>query len=146
MEVFRIVKSNYANQLTSSGKAGRWNHQYQHTIYTDASRSLATLELLVNRAGIPHGANYQVMVIEIPNEFDQIDLKDLPENWRSLASYPNLQYLGSQWYLKRNSLVLRVPSAVIPKEYNYVLNTSHPDFESFVKLIGTEKYFWDERL
>ncbi len=43
-------------------------------------------------------------------------------------------------------MILRVPSAVIPQEYNYIINTRHPDFLTKVKLLRIEDYFWDERL
>jgi len=63
-----------------------------------------------------------------------------------MDSYPQLQQLGSEWYQSNKSLILKVPSAVIPMEYNYIINTRHPDFQNNVTLVRTEDYFWDERL
>ncbi len=93
--------------------------------------------------------SYKVMIISIADDdylTKQIQLKDLPIDWRSLAAYSVLQNIGSDWYNSRESLVLKVPSAVIPLEYNYMINTEHPDFPSKVSLVRSEDYFWDSRL
>ncbi|MBO0952526.1 RES family NAD+ phosphorylase [Fibrella forsythiae] len=63
-----------------------------------------------------------------------------------VADYPALQRLGSAWYVAQETLVLKVPSAVIPYEYNYLNNTEHPDFDQHVQPVHTEDYFWDDRL
>ncbi len=76
----------------------------------------------------------------------QIPVSSLPENWRSLTAYPILQKIGSSWYENKESLALKVPSSVIPHEYNYIFNLRHPDFNNHVKLVRTENYFWDDRL
>lgn len=89
------------------------------------------------------------MIISIADEedlFDQIPLKNLPENWRKFEMYPILQKIGSEWYKSKRSLILKVPSAVIPKEYNYIINTTHPLFNEKVKLVRNEEYFFDGRL
>lgn len=89
------------------------------------------------------------MVISVADEeqlVSQIRLKDLPKNWRSIAAYPVLQQIGSDWYTRNESLLLKVPSAVIIQECNYLINTKHPDFNGKVSLVRTEDYFWDDRL
>jgi len=65
-------------------------------------------------------------VIEIKDRKDQVQVileEDLPVNWRSIACYSQLQNRGSEWYGNQNKLILQIPSAVIPKEKNYVINT-----------------------
>lgn len=149
MEVFRISRVKYARRLTSSGAANRWNLENEYVIYCADSRSLATLELVVRRAAIQPRFVYKVMVISIGDDealFNQIPLKALPEKWQSVDAYPNLQQLGSEWYNDNKSLVLKVPSAIITHEYNYIINTKHPDYKGHVKLVRQEAYFWDSRL
>ena len=145
MVVYRITSAKYADRLTASGKAGRWNPDDQYVIYTATSRSLATLEMLVNRSNLHPKADYKVMLISIPDQYDAYEVADLPENWRSLAAYSKLQGLGSFWYTHGKNAVLRIPSAVIPQEQNYLINTKHADFDK-VEIIDVEDYFWDERL
>jgi RES domain-containing protein len=149
MEVFRICKKIYSNKLSASGTANRWNERGQHVIYAGSSRSLSSLELMVHSAAIVPTDSYKVMVISIADDdhlFELVRIKDLPKNWRTFDAYSALQWIGSNWYTSQSSLVLKVPSAVIPYEYNYMINTEHPDFKKKVRLVRTEPYFWDSRL
>lgn len=149
MELFRISKVVHAEKLKASGMPNRWNIRGQRVIYAGSSRSLATLEMLVHRAGIAPIEDLRVMVIHVPDDdryMRQIMTRELPSNWRTLAAYGFLQQIGSAWYQKKETLLLKVPSAVIAQEYNIIINTEHPDFKRQVKLIRTEPYFWDQRL
>lgn len=149
MEVFRISKEAYAAQLSSSGSANRWNLRGQHVIYTGSSRSLSSLELIVHKGAVVPSESYKVMVISIADDdhlYRQIQINDLPKNWRTFAAYSILQRIGSDWLNSLETLVLKVPSAVIPFEYNYIINTEHPAFAAHVQLVRTEDYFWDSRL
>lgn len=56
------------------------------------------------------------------------------------------QEILNEWYGKKESLILKVPSALIPQEHNFVINTKHDLFSSHVKLIGLEDFYWDGRL
>jgi RES domain-containing protein len=149
MEVYKIAKAPFATKLTASGRAHRWNLDDQFTIYTGSSRSLSSLELIVNENSISPAFSYKVMIISIADEESlstSILQSSLPKTWRSVISYPQLQRIGSEWYQSNKSLILKVPSAVIPKEHNYIINTRHPHFASKVSLTRAEDYFWDERL
>jgi RES domain-containing protein len=149
MEVYRISREEYADKLTSSGAANRWNDDNQFVIYAGSSRALSTLELVVHFGAVKPLSKYKVMVISIADEeelFFHVLKKHLPSDWRHVKAYPKLQDIGGSWYRESRSLVLRVPSAVIPREYNYIINTRHPDFASKVQLVRQEEYFWDERL
>ncbi|MBS1501465.1 MAG: RES domain-containing protein [Bacteroidetes bacterium] len=149
MEVFRIAKESFSKKLLASGSANRWNFDDQFVIYAGGSRSLSTLELTVHKGSVSPLSKYRVMVISITDEehlYEQVKQADMPSNWRSMLAYPELQKLGSEWYLSNRSLVLKVPSAVIPMEYNYIINARHPDFDSMISLTRSEDYFWDERL
>ena len=149
MEVFRISKKQYADRLVSSGSANRWNYEGQYVIYTASSRSLSTLELIVHMGNPKPDTGYKIMVISIADEdwlYQQVYLKDLPENWRKIEAYSHLRTIGSDWYESKSSLVLKVPSAIVPYEYNFIINTMHPDFNNKVRLIRLENYFWDNRL
>ncbi len=89
------------------------------------------------------------MVISISDSehlVKQIRLDELQDNWRTMAAYPALQEIGSIWYERKETLILRVPSAVIVQEYNYIFNMEHPDFANEVRLAQVEDYFWDDRL
>jgi RES domain-containing protein len=150
MEVFRISSARYANKaLSISGKSARWNKDNQSVLYTGSSRSLSTLEMVVHKNSIQTTIPYKVMIINIEDNehlFKRIHIKDLPKNWREYQAYPDLQDIGSNWYDSKDSLILQVPSAIIPQEFNYIINTQHPQFNKTVHYVTSEDYFWDDRL
>lgn len=149
MEVFRIATAQYATDLVSSGASNRWNKKGEFVIYAGSSRSLSTLELIVYRNFIKPEISYKVMVVSVAGDeqnIKTIKAEDLPDNWRKFEAYPKLQQMGSYWYNSKETLILKVPSAVIPYEFNYIINTEHIDFKSKVQLARTENYFWDGRL
>ena len=149
MFVYNIRKAKYADSLRASGVANRWNKNDEFVIYTGGSRALSTLELVVHRSLISIDNSYKLLVIELnckESEILEVNESLLPKNWQSVEAYPKLQEIGSDWYQNFEYLVMRVPSAIIPKEYNYLLNTRHPDFKKKVKIKELENYEWDNRL
>ncbi len=149
MLVYNIRKEKYAYNLTASGIPNRWNRQNEYVIYTGSSRALSILELVVHRASILPDTSYKILTIEL-NVSDKdifiIDRRDLPLTWKSIHAYSQLQSIGSKWYKNASQLVLRVPSVIIPQEYNYVLNTMHHDYRRKVKIEDVEDFDWDNRL
>lgn len=149
MLIFRICRTEFANGLNASGLAGRWNHNGQRVLYVSSTRSLAALEQLANRSGLILNASYSVMIIKVPDSLDSfrtIDPAILPPDWQRISGYGRLQDLGSNWYYQFESLLLRVPSVLVPQEHNYLINTQHQDFKTKVKLVGIEDFNWDNRL
>lgn len=150
MEIFRISTIRYTHTLSASGKAARWNSDNQFVMYAGQSRALSTLESVVHFNNVKPLSEFRIMVISISEQENLYTTKriiDLPDNWRSINAYPDLQTIGSKWYETRQSLILVVPSVIIPQEHNYIINTRHPDFnENNVNLVRTEGYFWDDRL
>lgn len=149
MELYRICSADHSKKLIASGAPNRWNKKGEFVIYTAESRSLSTLELIVHRSNIKPDSNYKILTINVKDSVDlttEINLKNLPKKWRTFEAYSTLQQMGSGWYNAKETLLLKVPSAIIPYEFNYVINTQHSDFKKKVKLVRAEDYFWDERL
>lgn len=146
MLVFRIAHKKYAQNLSVSGLSGRWNSNGKLVLYTAENISLALLENMIYRVGTGFNDDYKIMVIEIPDEsFETVETDKLPKNWRKIESYPILQKIGDAWYDEQRSLCLKVPSSVMPENYNLIVNTTHPDFKN-VKLIEILPYEPDDRL
>lgn len=147
MLVYRITKAVYADRLVASGGAARWNSRGQFVIYTAATRALACLENVVHRSGEGLQETFRVMVIDVPDAIfvETITLDTLPTDWFDFKQYDSCQRLGSEWLRSGRSAVLRVPSAIIPNEWNYLLNPAHPDF-SRIQLIRTEPFLFDPRI
>ncbi|WHF52105.1 RES family NAD+ phosphorylase [Chryseobacterium gotjawalense] len=146
MLVFRIAHKKYAENLSVSGLSGRWNSNGKLVLYTSENISLALLENMVYRCGTGFNHDYKIMIIEISSKsMEQIDAKKLPKNWRGTEFYSELQNRGDFWYDRRTTLMLKVPSSVLPENHNIIINTTHPDFKN-VKLIDVLDYEPDERL
>src|ERR1700756_1138047 len=150
MEVFRISDARHSKKLNASGKAARWNKDHQFVLYTGNTRSLSALESVVHFNGVVPTHSYKTMVIVLADDeklYTKKQVKDLPANWRTLNAYAALQDIGSEWYKSEQSLILMVPSVIIPQEFNCIINTRHPDFTAKnVLLLRTEDFIWDERL
>ena len=150
MQLYRITREKYADSLEASGRANRWNKEKEYVIYAASSRALAVLELTAHRNAIMSGLTYKIVLLHLQLEEEKttvakIPLTTLPKNWNTLQNYFITQKIGSDWYKSRDKLLLQVPSAIVHQEFNYVVNTQHPDFKSRIK-ITQEAFRWDPRL
>jgi len=108
---------------------GRWNNAGIPAIYAAGACSLALLEVLVHVPDLVVLQGYVVYRVEIPEGLIlDVPFEQLPNNWNQPGLVPELRRLGDEWAAARSSAALRVPSAIVPVEYNYVLNPRHPDF------------------
>ncbi|WP_373523026.1 RES family NAD+ phosphorylase [Aquiflexum sp.] len=149
MVVYNIRKEKYAYQLIASGIANRWNKEEEFFIYAGGSIALSVLELLAHRSGIHMGQGYRMLSIQLDlrsKDMLEIPAHVLPKDWKSIKSYPILQEIGSDWYRNQKSLALKVPSALVPWEHSYIINTRHPLFQEKVSLLSVEDFDWDDRL
>ena len=149
IRAWRIVKTRYSADAFSGEGArlygGRWNSPGTSMVYTAGSTSLATLELLV------HLSTSVLPLFSIcPVDFDDslveiLDAATLPRDWRQSPPPISLQTLGDDWISRGSSVVLRVPSAIIASESNYLLNPAHKDFKKLV-MGSMEVFELDPRL
>lgn len=147
MLMYRIAKAQYADRLVASGGAARWNSRGRFVIYTAATRALACLENVVHRSGEGLQETFRVMVIGVPDDLpvEAIALDTLPVDWSLFESYGYCQQRGDDWLQRGTSAVLRVPSAIVDQEFNYLINPAHPGF-SRITLVKTEPFFFDSRI
>lgn len=145
MVVYRISKAKYAKRLEASGRSNRWNRAGEFVVYASASRALAILELLAHRNAIMPTVPYRMIEITLEEKWITDISARLPKKWSQMGQMHRMQALGSVWYQQSKSLVLRVPSALVKAEHNYIINTMHPDFQK-IKPIKTEPFSWDARL
>lgn len=111
---------------------------------------MSNLELVVHKSAIQAAFEYRVMVISMSDDeklYTRKFIKDMPPDWRTTSAYPALQDIGSEWYVNNQSLILQVPSVIVPQEFNYIINLRHPDFSArTISLSRSEAFFWDNRL
>lgn len=150
MIVFRLSKSRYAKDLTGKGAekfGGRWNSKGVALLYTSDSRALCTAEIAVHTplGNIP--IDYEVALIHIPDDtiIPELEISELPKNWKSIPHSHATQEIGDKFVDEDKFLVLKVPSAVVQGEFNYLINPGHADFRS-ITIEKTEPFNFDERL
>jgi RES domain-containing protein len=153
MTVFRVEREKYLNVTLEGVGASladgfRWNSLNTCLVYTAESRSLAVLEVSVHldfSEDLPTDRYY--VEIFIPDEIEILELlvTQLPENWDAKPPTIVTQFIGDDFVSQREAAVLKVPSAIVPHEYNYLINPNHPD-SSKIKVISKEKIQFDDRL
>lgn len=130
MRVFRIEREKYlSTTLKGIGAAlsegFRWNSANTNLVYTAESRALATLEIAVHldlTSDLPTDRFYVELFIPDEIEIFDLPLESLPEGWDSKPPLLETQYIGDDFVLQKEALVLRVPSSIIPQEYNYLID------------------------
>ncbi len=130
---WRITKQKHAKAaFTGEGArlyGGRWNSPGTIIIYTAESQSLAALEMLVHMDASELLAQYVFFEVGIDDSFiADVDILELPKTWKADPPPAKLWEIGDQWVAARTSAVLRVPSALVPEEHNFLLNPNHQDF------------------
>jgi RES domain-containing protein len=147
--VWRIAERAHALDRVGIGVrdyGGRWNRPGTAVIYAGATVGIAALEKFVHLAGV--GPSDLVLVrVELPEKcsIEEPELADLPGDWNSVPIRPASMDFGTAWARKRRSLVLYVPSALVPEERNAVLNPSHPEFAA-VRMSIQRDFQYDPRL
>ena len=151
MIVFRICKARYASEIFSGNgglkAAGRWHQKGQRVVYAAQSLSLAAFELFVHLGRHDTKISLASAQATIPDsvEIEIVDRATLPPNWNESPPVPATADLGTQWLAEMRTAVLQVPAAVIPGEFDFLINPNHPEFRqlSFSK---PETFLLDPRV
>ena len=112
--------------------AARWNKPGHPILYAAANASLATLEMVVHVRPDLFGER-TLLELELPSETELEKVSEqafiqLLRNAPKGDLEAKTREFGSTWLRERRSLVLEVPSFVMPIERNYLLNPLHPEF------------------
>lgn len=148
MQLWRLTRAPY-QALDGEGArlyGGRWNSEGRAVVYLASTLSLAALELLVHVDIAEAPEDLVALSIGVPDgaAVEEVAALGLPADWRSQPDHPACVECGANWLTRGESLLLRVPSALIPQEYNYLLNPAHPAAVSLV--VKTEPFSFDRRL
>lgn len=91
--------------------------------------------------------SFTLLRIDVPDDqIQKADMDELPENWADEDAPPELAEYGDAWCSEKGSIALRVPSALSPVEYNYLLNPEHPDFYGIIQKAELIPFRFDSRL
>ncbi|TVP58397.1 MAG: RES domain-containing protein [Gemmatimonadales bacterium] len=147
--MWRLARAPYQD-LDGEGArlyGGRWNSVGTPVVYASSNLSLAVLEMLVHVD--PEDLPRDLVAIQVqapdPSSAEQIRLEDLPEDWADRPDHPACRTIGDRWAARGESLLLRVPSAVVWEEENVLVNPRHPEAGK-VRIVSTRAFRFDRRL
>ncbi|GAC1440838.1 MAG: RES family NAD+ phosphorylase [Sediminibacterium sp.] len=147
MILYRFTPYIFSKELNGKGAGrygGRWNSIGLPVVYTSMTISLALLELLIHNASYDEIRTNYLTVLEVPdNNIKEVNFSQLKNDWIKDESYS--RFIGDEFLRNQPSLLLKVPSAIIPEESNVLLNPRHPDFKKAQIRTAAEFYF-DSRL
>lgn len=151
MILYRLTKTKYLSTAWTGYGAkeagGRWNNVGTPMIYASEAASLTMLETLVHLHAASLLDAFTLLRIDIPDEQIQLaDMAELPGNWADEEAPPELAAYGDAWSNAGDAIALRVPSALSPVEFNYLLNPSHADFRGLATQAIEIPFQFDTRL
>ena len=147
MEFYRIVLTKYSTELFANGVEGRWNKEGEHVVYASTTRALALLENLVHRRHLGVEVSFTLLTLEVPEKslIETIQVKSLLEGWQKSTNYSNCQSFSRAWFKGNKAPVLKVPSSIIPEEFNVMINANHPLFGK-IKIKKRQQFTIDQLL
>lgn len=149
MRVWRLCKNKHAAFDGEGARlaGGRWNRRGTAVVYASGTLSLATLELLVHCDPALLPDDLVAIPADIPDSLrvERVEEKKLPRNWRRYPALEALARIGTDWARGLQSAALSVPSAVVPRERNFLLNPAHADFRR-IRVGALEPFLLDLRL
>ena len=148
MILYRLTRKPYVNDLSGAGAkafGGRWNSIGMPMLYLTSSRSLAVLEVLVHLQPTFIPDDYYMITIEAPDDFEVVDIKQLPKNWKDAPDEHNLKPIGDRFLAEKKHLLLQVPSSIVSEEFNYLANPFH-EKASKLNVLKIDPFGFDSRL
>lgn len=153
MIVFRIEREKYLDTTlqgvgASMSEGYRWNSFNTKMVYTAESRALAILEVSVHldlNEDVPNDRFYVEIYIPDDIQILEVNLEDLPDGWDAKPPSITTQIIGDDFVNYNEAAVLKVPSSIVPQEYNYLLNPLHVD-ASRISVVRTMKMKFDSRV
>ena len=147
MIVFRLANEPYKNDISGDGASrygGRWNSSGLKVLYTSQSISLTILESLVHLRSDLIPASQHLLRIEVPDkDIIEISTVKIKPGWE--REYEYTQWIGDQFITQNQGLLLRVPSVIVPEEFNLLINPINKEFKK-VKLLRSDLLRLDKRL
>ncbi|MEO8108407.1 MAG: RES family NAD+ phosphorylase [Ginsengibacter sp.] len=147
MIAYRLATAQYADDISGEGAAiygGRWNPVGMKALYTSQNISLCILEILARTNVKINPVDYQLITLEFPDHpLSEIKISQLKSGWKNHVEYT--QWIGEEFLKDNKSLIMQVPSAIVERENNFILNSIHKDFAK-AKILEIETLNLDQRL
>lgn len=130
--LYRICRNVYdpADPTGASQTPGRWHVLGQRVLYFCSSLAMCILELKANSISFK-AIRHEYLYTNLDINPDNLSIEEAPElvytkDWVSKRQIT--QKFGYDWYNSGSSSILKVRSAVLQTDSNYIFNTTHADF------------------
>jgi RES domain-containing protein len=140
--VWRISSYRDLSGVGGLRASNRWNTIGRSIVYTSDHPAAALNEMLVSFDFEDLPDPFQLLKISIPSSVTV--RKHNPKIGWSIDTLMT-RSVGDKWLQSNASAVLRVPSAIMPHSYNYLLNPLHPDAKKF-RILASQFVSLDDRL
>lgn len=149
MNIYRLAKGNFAKDLTGEGSrlsGGRWNHIGIPCLYSSESRALALLEYSVNIGFYSIPRALSMVTIDVPEDkIWEVKVLSMPSNWKAAQAPAETKDYGTGILSELKSLIIKIPSAIIEEEFNYLINPLHKDISS-IKVVNIVNFVYNLRI
>ena len=150
MNIFRLARLKYASELSGVGASksnNRWNSRGTEIIYCADSRALAMAEVSVHLSLVTLPRDFVMLEISIPKSvrLQILDEDILPNNWKDFPPIYETQKIGDVFIKSNKNCSLKVPSAVVKGDYNFLINPYHRDFKK-IKIENHKVFPFDKRM
>ena len=146
MNLWRISRHRSLNGQGGRLFPGRWNNPGAPVVYLADSPGGAMVEVLVHLQVEDElmPPSYTLMQVMVPDDLE-VPLLDVPvgEGWKTNLKLT--RKLGDAWLRARETALVRVPSAILPATFNYLLNPLHVDADK-IAIAESWRGFYDARL
>jgi RES domain-containing protein len=142
MRLWRI--SNFADLSAEGGLLieGRWHLRGTPIVYCTDHPSTALLEILVHATRYTVPDHYQLLEIEVPDDIEAF-VPAIPTDWQQ--DIDQTRRIGARFIVDGISVLMNVPSVIMPKARNFLFNPVHADARR-VHIVETYRYPFDSRL
>jgi RES domain-containing protein len=151
MHLWRLCRRPFTKEpLSGKGglfSSGRWHTAPRLVVYASQSLALATLEVLVHLDNDLVPADLMALEIDVPSDVEVAEIRpaELPRSWRRYPASRSLQKIGNLWLDRREAALLCVPSAIIPSEFNFLINPLHEAAQQ-IRVVNKHPFGMDSRL
>src|SRR6187551_3034366 len=150
MEVFRLARKKYPIELSGKGASisgARWNSKGTEIIYCAQNRALAMAEVLVHLSLATLPSHFVMLTIEIPEDIsvEELNLDKVGVDWNVFPCTFETPLLGDDFIKRNETCVLKVPSAVVKGDFNFLINPHHALFNK-IKITEQVDFPFDKRI
>jgi RES domain-containing protein len=144
MVLWRISRHRDLSGTGGLRAAGRWHYAGRAIVYLADNPASSLLEVCVHTSANDVPPELTLLKIEGPEiDIPSVRMDELPDGWRTRVEVT--RDLGSAWLERSESVLLCVPSVLVPETMNFLFNPSHPNAAKY-RILETIAYPFDPRL